>query len=354
MISEGSKPQFEEWILTPEGIQWKKDVLFGFKSADMKYSGTKSGKVSSKTYGNSWIQNIPKSAPSMEKEMAVIIEIEGLKLEDLMNKLDCEQEQISLAMNAGVKATYQSDGILVQDASGLIQHLATIKLGVLQSILENKLPGGATKNIARTLLTKAVKKVLAQLPQPAFSDGPPVFGEAVELPPSPSLNDIFTVGKAFPIKQPETVLTVSGQDSFDIDSLSTHPAISTPKKKAGNLPAQAKIPLINATTLYQPVNGSSEESVYFAIALHPDIKVAVRIKDNDEATSISIRAEGKPQYHTRMLAAGLSSSNSHYSIHLTTPDKTLARKTVGAVLYGMQCQFDSVTTDLDPIWGQGV
>lgn len=273
--------------------------------------------------------------------MAVIVEID-LKLEELMVKLDCEPDLISEATLHGLTATYQSNGILVKNHS--IEQMAPIKLGVLQQVIQGKLPGGATKNIARTLLEKAVKKVLVESPKLTLSEP----GDSVLY----GVSIVSKAAKTHPIPKTdlESVFSVSPAQETAISTALDKAKIVLKKASEGGLSA---VPLITAKDLYQPVKGSGTGSVYHVIALHPKVKIAVRIS---EENSVSIRAEchDAGTYGPALMAAGLSSSNSHYSIHLAAEDAEMARRAIGAVVYGVGCKFDQIATDLKPIWGKGV
>lgn len=99
------------------------------------------------------------------------------------------------------------------------------------------------------------------------------------------------------------------------------------------------IRLSQATQVGQPVRGSSGGSVYYAMALSENVKLAIRVKKNG---SVSIRAEGSPDAATqaKLTKAGMSKAGSeHWSIHFDAIDVPVAR-CVGAFLMGLEIPFD--------------
>jgi hypothetical protein len=93
---------------------------------------------------------------------------------------------------------------------------------------------------------------------------------------------------------------------------------------------KGKTALAGADTLYQPVEGTSPGSVYYTFCLLKGAAIAVRIKAN----RLSIRVEGAllPEYASKLEDAELDKSPSHYSAHFEVASKTLAVRTLGALL----------------------
>lgn len=114
----------------------------------------------------------------------------------------------------------------------------------------------------------------------------------------------------------------------------------------------AKVPLINATRLYQPVNGSGGGSRYFAVALSNELKMAVRWKN---ANSLSVRFEGLQlnKYAKALEDAGLTVGGSHASTHLHPNSPTQARKAIGALMLAIPVQWQTPIPDLQVVYGKG-
>ena len=100
------------------------------------------------------------------------------------------------------------------------------------------------------------------------------------------------------------------------------------------------VKLREATMLYQPVFGTSQDSRYFVVAANDDLRVAARYEEG----TLSLRIEG-PKFSTAkntVLKAGFKhdAGKEHASLHLKTgSDKTLTAKTLGAVLLGLGIEF---------------
>jgi hypothetical protein len=115
------------------------------------------------------------------------------------------------------------------------------------------------------------------------------------------------------------------------------------------------VPLAKAKEIFQPVGGTDSTSVYFAIAIGPEVNVGCRVTS---AGKISIRAEGpgcgKNAVTKQLAAAGLSSASAgHWSVHLNVPDESLTKKTIGAVLFALSLPFTQIAGDVSPIMGKG-
>lgn len=123
--------------------------------------------------------------------------------------------------------------------------------------------------------------------------------------------------------------------------------VLTPKFEAPSS-SDGVVRLAQATQVGQPVRGSSGGSVYYAMALSDQVKLAVRVKKNG---SVSIRAEGTPPAHIvqRLHSAGMSKAGSeHWSIHFDAVDVPVSR-CVGAFLMGLEIPFDSQITNFSQV-----
>lgn len=294
--------------------------------------------------------------------MAVILEIDAT-LEELMQKLGCASALTASAKANGLSVKYSLKGVVVTgyciESDTTYHSEAPIMMGVLQQILGGSMPTNASKSLLKVKLEQAVKTVLLDVGQkledtaPAFLSGQvkaPVNSDLqVPLSKAPqNLESIFGGKPKFgggEVKQKGssggvTGAVKSGNLAADMQSLAKHadPAL--------------KCKLIDATELLQPVSGTSASSTYYCVAIHHQLKVAVRIKNNQK---IAIRVEGNNlgQFKTQMTGVGLDGSDDHYSMHVSCDSPTLARKTVGAVLYGLGLNFEKMSTDLTSIWGKG-
>jgi hypothetical protein len=288
-------------------------------------------------YGESLVETVMMAASNKQGEN-VIINID-MTLDELMAKVGCSHGLIVEAMHAGCKANYKIEGVQID--AGDFHALAPIKLGVLNDILNNKLSKtGAAIPMIRVGLEKAVKNVLAlvhstgagtpyTLPQNIPKDAKISF---LNTEGAPNLGDIFKVKPAG--KPPKPVFVEEHGIPYVPSSKHTLPALK------------------DATYLYQPVHGTDEGSTYYVVALSGTLKVAARIK-NKNNVSIRVEGSGVKAFKPQLKAAGLVDSGTYCSVHLSADTDDLARKSVGAVLYGMGQSFNEVGTDLNSIWGKG-
>lgn len=112
-----------------------------------------------------------------------------------------------------------------------------------------------------------------------------------------------------------------------------------------------KVKLINATMMYQPVNGTSSASTYHCIGLVDghNLKFAARWTQKN----LSIRVEGPVEKHSiDLIAAGFNEAyieNGYTSVHFNGIDELTARRCIGAVLAGTGFKFLTAMPDIDVI-----
>lgn len=285
-----------------------------------------------------------------------IVEVDAT-LTQLMHKLGCSLDLIVAVETAKLVASYDMKGVTVSLSSESpvstldvgISQIAGIKIGVLQMIINGTLPGEAAKNLAKIQLEKAVKHVLnattvkigePQFLKPAHESPPPHFEVEIEQPQTP-FEVSPEVAEVFGQSKPKV------KSEIDLEQELEGEVFQSPK------PGTKKIKLAGAAALYQPVAGSDADSVYFAIAISPALNVAVRVKGGK---TVSIRAEGPglASMKATLKAAGLNINEGYCSMHLTAETPDLARKSIGAVLFGIGHAFKLMTCDLEPIWNKGV
>jgi len=118
-----------------------------------------------------------------------------------------------------------------------------------------------------------------------------------------------------------------------------------------------KIPLHQATHLYQPVQGTGNSSTYHLVAASNLVRVAARILTGN----LSIRVETKAGLNIQdviPIKEGAillpKSGGSHASVHLTVGDDiALARRTLGAVLADLEVEFKTNFPQLEKLIGEG-
>jgi len=114
-----------------------------------------------------------------------------------------------------------------------------------------------------------------------------------------------------------------------------------------------KVKLIDATKMYQPVEGTSSGSTYHCIAIAGLLKFAARRKGQD----LSIRVEGPVEkFADELVAAGFNDTylpKGYTSVHFHGVDDMLAQRALGAVLMGTGLEFATPIPHLHEIVGHG-
>jgi hypothetical protein len=130
--------------------------------------------------------------------------------------------------------------------------------------------------------------------------------------------------------------------------------ISAPMVGEEQMMTMEPVKLRDATHMYQPVKASSSGSRYFLVAACAALKVGVRYKDGN----LSVRLEG-PQWSScipQMTECGFTTiehAQAYASMHVKVNDMTLARKTLGAILAGLNVHFYTPYPDLEVVKDKG-
>lgn len=93
------------------------------------------------------------------------------------------------------------------------------------------------------------------------------------------------------------------------------------------------VPLIHATKLYQPVDGTSSGSRYYVVAIHPECKMAARYKNG----KLSVRLEGAMAGKVAG-SIGAGAGGSHYSTHLSVPPHEVL-KVLGSMISAVDLEW---------------
>ena len=125
-----------------------------------------------------------------------------------------------------------------------------------------------------------------------------------------------------------------------------------PEPKTSAVKLKKKIKLYDAVDVGQHVNGTSSSSVYITVAVHPEIKLAIRYSDLE--LSMRVEGNGIHKFATKLnILKFVKSSEDHYSTHLKVPSQWEAMKVVGAVVFGLQINWTQAMVNLDTLtdWG---
>lgn len=178
----------------------------------------------------------------------------------------------------------------------------------------------------------------------AFGHGP-VAGSSVKLPISaPSImkggadgttwKDLFVAKVEAAVKQEINVAAAP------VDKPVLTPAEPPAKNKIyinvtpADVMNQPVVSLDQATVLYQPVRGTSGESIYYVVAISPEVKIAARVKSE----RVSIRAVGdfSNSVKAALKEAGFDEKDGTYmSGHFQVSDLKIASRLLGAILFNV-------------------
>ena len=117
------------------------------------------------------------------------------------------------------------------------------------------------------------------------------------------------------------------------------------------------VPLMEATHLYQPVDGTSSGSRYFALAIGKNLRLAGRWQASaGGAHGLALRVEGPglDEEETKALIVGCGldfKSSTHASVHLSAESEIDIRKAVGALLLGLDEEWETVVPNPHVIQG---
>lgn len=103
-----------------------------------------------------------------------------------------------------------------------------------------------------------------------------------------------------------------------------------------SLAASEPVDLSAATTLLQPVKGTSAGSVYYVVALLDGIALAMRTKG--PRLSLRVAGAGLPKYVAPLESMGFHLKPQYGSVHFEAITVELVHKTIGAVLGGLGFQ----------------
>lgn len=228
-------------------------------------------------------------------------------LVDLMVKLKCDPALITQVELSGLQVDYLPNGIkvFILDKGKTFEHIAPIKLGVLNAIITDEIKdtNGPTYILARTGLEQAVKLV-------------------------------FTAAGMQPKLEPNLEPKLVGIVDMVFENITKH-----------TLPS-----LKDATELLEPVHGTTTSTKYWVVAVGNGLNVAARLKSKD---GISVRVEGTLLAHhkSQLEKLGFEDNGTHCSIHYAAPSNEIAKKSVGALIFGIEHNFNKVHTNMSSLWG---
>lgn len=202
-----------------------------------------------------------------------------------------------------LEMSHSSPGVLEVRFAGIAYGKVLVKASAI-TLAKNGNMGPASKGIIRKALEEGIKVALShvsELPKayaPPYSIGGDSFSTSISM--SPGKKAAFTK-------------MLNKQKALGVDSV-----------------PQNITKLSQATNLLQPVEGTSEGSIYRVVAMLDGVNVAVRRTHGN----LSIRVEG-PKLSTvasSLIGMGFSLKPGYASVHFQIVDQLMVNKAVGAVV----------------------
>lgn len=218
-----------------------------------------------------------------------------------------------------------------------------MKEGVVALAKKGELPDAA-KSVVSTLVSKAMTSAL-------------VWNKWTKADPSKSATtDTVTIESVFTDKPKSKPMTLADLDEEAVPGYGIfEPEIFKPEGGITDVSLQP-VPLAEAVSMYQAVQGTSSSSRYFAVGFTEEgINFAARYNDSN----LSVRAEGDvKKFKTELVNAGFSSDyidskGTYTSVHFHGIDAVMAARALGAVLSGTGLLFKSAMPKLDYFDGKG-
>ena len=270
------------------------------------------------------------------------------KKESVTFALLCSPELIENLQNCGVKVD-EFDSYFSLTMIGVDHEVLVIKPGAMVSGI-----GVVTKkrfNAFNGLVVKALKTLLHEFnnANSGSCDKHFVEGELILTESTSKQNEIpwDTSEPKIPVKAGFK----NGVAKVVVTNFVEHESTVGGTEEVSSALQESPIGLIDAVKLGQPVKSSSDESVYFCVALAENMKVGARLLKGH----VSVRVEGDIGGNiSRLKKAGFDLHPTYASFHVDASAPVLRYKVLGAALFGLGVAFDQIISDVSIIDGKGV
>ena len=248
-----------------------------------------------------------------------------------------------LGVNTGMTKVFHSLGGKVETGinkicitvPGQTTHALKVPTGALGLIYNQQLAPHSKENL-KGEVEFAIKKMIGDHadpnPESAVNLGVTFTPPTVEYPKYPDLADC-------PIPPKETKVLPKSTPSAGYEFCSDE-----------EMTTLTPVALATASRLYQPIKGTTLGTRYFLIASAPEANIAARYKGNQ----LSLRIEGSILSDKSLLHEnGFNLSVGYASLHLECTDTMILKRAVGAVLFGLNLQYNTPTPDVMKLIGKG-
>lgn len=247
---------------------------------------------------------------------------------------------ITKATTCGVSITQSNLGYLNVGIGGKDYGNVAVK-GSAITLAKAGTLGPASKSV--------IKHQLEVLMVKAINDTATTYPDSVEkaVEPTPTNEGLTTWQKATITKAMSMVGLPTGGNSTQGIKAYVAPEL----KDVPVPPTQEACSLYNATTLNQPVSGTSANSTYYLVAKFKGCNVAVR----RTKSKLSVRAEGSglDGYMSALSSMGMAKKDNYASVHYEVNDMLLVRKAIGSLIgaMGIHNLIEAINPDQAPMKG---
>ena len=224
--------------------------------------------------------------------------------------------------STGVQIVRKDNG-QTRKVPATLSNFIALKSGSISSTMRAKMRGAVIQEVQELFsgeASVAVKNMLADMAAPGEDDDEqPVFAEAKKAKAKVPMDT--------PVKKLKTA------------DVAKAPAVDVPAEVNEAL-SFTPVLLAKATTQYQPVKGTSANSVYHAVAILEGVNIGVRWKG--PGSSLSVRFEG-PKIEALLpsiekIGVSLGGHKNYASMHVAVSDRVAGDKVLGAVVSGLVSQ----------------
>lgn len=278
---------------------------------------------------------------------------------------DLYNQFVKFELKATLLAVGEAVGVLFQTSTGTELLFLKVSLAQVNFLKSGNMPLNIKKGLSDAF-TDALMTVINTYLEGGHATKPkPVSPPMSFKGPSQKKGGFATISTPGKPKDPTNVpvINVPAPDSAAVASAikaaSSKPQPIVLEVASGFKPCSAeemvtlpKVPLAEATRMYQPVSSTEPTSRYHLVAANKNLKVAARWLND----TLSVRLEGPllPSIANQLKEVGLDNTSAHHaSIHIKCMSQVMAAKALGAVLTGLGLPFDTPVPVFPMLVGKG-
>lgn len=200
-----------------------------------------------------------------------------------------------------------------------------------------------------TLKKASKKKKTAKAKSTVASHAAELAAEAkANAPKHVNLEGVFSTGDTVKMEEALTDLAAKAKGKSKLKPTADNPdwkdgapkvipPVGAPAAFNADILTKAKVSLISATKMYQPVQGTSTSSVYFCVAADQDLRFGIRIHGH----TLSMRVEGNlDKRKADLAAAGIPVKGDYASEHVKFNTEVDVKRILGAAVLSLNLDTD--------------